>query len=81
MKNAIPLILGALVLMSFRKKKAAAAPGTSIPDASTRAGSTAKGAAAPSPGAMDAPPPTGAGGDVVIVVDQNGNEIAQVVPV
>lgn len=77
MKNAIPLILGALVLMSFRKKKAAAAPGTSIPDASTRAGSTAKGAGAPSPGRMDAPPPTGAGGSVILIPQPDGsvNEI------
>lgn len=80
MKNAIPFILGALVLMSFTRKKKIA-PVTQPPrPASERARTTAKGAGAPMPGSMDAPPPTGAGGSVVTIIQPDGTEIQQVIP-
>jgi hypothetical protein len=60
-----------------KKKAAAAPPEVSIPDASTRAGSTAKGAGAQSASQQDAPPPSGAGGTVILVPQPDGsvNEI------
>lgn len=66
--------------MSFTRKKKIA-PVTQPPrPASERARTAAKGGAAPMPGSMDAPPPTGAGGSVVTVVLPDGTEIDQVVP-
>lgn len=80
MKNAPFLILGALLLMSFTRSKKIV-PGEQPPrPKSERARTAAKGGAAPMPGSMDAPPPTGAGGSVVGVPLPDGSIVYQVVP-